>query len=89
MLNLLTCITLGAGAGCLAGLLMRGGWLGVFGNMGLGILGAVIGGFVPMIMWPGQFSFTGLDIGSLLTALIGAALLILMGRLFRIEHAPA
>ena len=51
---------------------MRGGGFGILGNIGVGIVGAVIGGFL--------FSLLGLSsggfIGSLVTAIVGAVVLL-------------
>ncbi len=66
-------LLIGAAAGWLAGLLMRGGGFGLLGNIVVGIVGAVIGGFL--------FGLAGISagggmIGSLVTAVIGAAVLL-------------
>ena len=39
-------LVIGALAGWLAGMLMKGGGFGLLGNIVVGIIGAVIGGFV-------------------------------------------
>ena len=71
-------LIIGAVAGWLAGLLMKGRGFGVFGNIGIGIVGAFIGAFL--------FSLLGLSasglIGSLITATAGAVfLLFIAGKL--------
>ena len=67
-------LALGALAGWLAGVLMKGGGFGLLGNIVVGILGAVIGGFA--------FSLLGIEteslIGSILTATAGAVILLLI-----------
>jgi uncharacterized membrane protein YeaQ/YmgE (transglycosylase-associated protein family) len=68
-------LLIGAVAGWLAGLLMRGGGFGLLGNILVGIVGAVIGGFL--------FGLAGISpgggmIGSLITAVMGAAVLLLI-----------
>ena len=72
-------LIIGAIAGWLAGKLMQGGGFGILGNIAVGIIGAVIGGFV--------FDFLGVQtsglIGSLVTAVIGAAMLLFVVGLFR------
>lgn len=65
-------LIIGGLAGWIAGNIMRGGGFGIFGNIGVGIVGALIGGFL--------FSLLGLSssgfIGSLVTATIGAVVLL-------------
>ena len=72
--SLIIFLALGAVAGWIAGLLMRGGGFGLLGNIVVGIIGAVIGGFL--------FSLLGISagglVGSLVTAVAGAAVLLLI-----------
>ena len=75
--SLLILLLIGAVAGFLAGLIVKGYGFGLVGNIIVGIVGAVFGGwFLPMLGL-----FTGGDIlGQIITATIGAvALLILIG----------
>jgi uncharacterized membrane protein YeaQ/YmgE (transglycosylase-associated protein family) len=69
---LLIFILVGAVAGWLAGLIMKGAGFGVIGNILVGIAGAFIGGFL--------FNFLGIHaggpIGSIITALAGAVVLL-------------
>lgn len=71
--NLPIFIVIGAFAGWLAGYLMRGD-LGLLGNTIVGILGAVIGGFVLDLL---GLTAHGL-VGSILTAIASAAVLLLL-----------
>lgn len=70
--GLLLFLVIGLVAGWLAGRLMRGGGLGLVGNLLVGIVGAFIGGWL--------FSQLGIAaggiIGALVTATIGAILLL-------------
>lgn len=68
-------LLIGAVAGWLAGLLMRGGGFGLLGNILVDIVGAVIGGF---LFGLAGISLGGGMIGSLITAVIGAAVLLLI-----------
>ena len=65
-------LVIGALAGWIAGSLMRGGGFGLLGNIAVGVVGAVLGGFV--------FDFVGVSaggfVGSLITAVVGAAILL-------------
>src|SRR5919201_5097734 len=65
-------IIIGGIAGALAGMVMRGGGFGILGDIIVGIVGAVIGGFIL-----GFFIKTTVGVwGSLVTAFIGACILI-------------
>ena len=65
-------LIIGAVAGWLAGLVMKGGGFGLLINIIVGIVGGVIGGWV--------FGFLGIEttsiIGSLITAFVGAIILL-------------
>ena len=86
--NWLIFLVIGAAAGWLAGALMKGRGFGLLGNIFIGVLGAVLGGY--LVGWLGRFGISihgllGLPahglIVSLITAFIGAALLLLLARL--------
>ncbi len=70
--SLLIFILVGAVAGWLAGLIMKGSGFGLIGNIVVGIVGAFIGGFI--------FQFLAIHIagiiGSIITALVGAVALL-------------
>lgn len=72
-------ILIGIAAGYLAGRIMRGGGFGWILNLLLGIFGGVLGGWV--------FSLFGLSstniIGNLITATIGAILILWIASFFR------
>lgn len=65
-------IIIGAIAGALAGMVMRGGGYGLVGDIIVGIVGALIGGFILSLFGLGANGF----IGTLITAFIGACILI-------------
>jgi len=70
-------LLIGAVAGWLAGQIMKGRGFGLLGNMLVGVVGAVIGGFLFGLF---GISAAGGMLGSLFTAVIGAvALLFLVG----------
>ena len=81
-LSLLGWIAVGIIAGWLTGKLMRGGGYGILMDLVLGLVGAVIGGWI----------FGGLGIlangvlGSLAAATVGAVILVATVRLFRAGH---
>jgi uncharacterized membrane protein YeaQ/YmgE (transglycosylase-associated protein family) len=76
--NILVWIIVGGIAGWLASLVVQGTGLGVIGDIIVGIVGALIGGFVVSLILPGTFNFDGFNIGSLIIAFIGAVILLLI-----------
>jgi len=79
MEGLLLLIFIGLVAGWLAGVLVKGGGFGVLGDIVVGVLGAVIGGYLFGVMGIGG---SGL-LGEILVATVGAILLIFVLRLIR------
>lgn len=67
-------ILIGAVAGWLAGLLVKGSGFGLFADIAVGIVGAFVGGWLAGLL--GFGASAGL-IGSIITATIGAVLLLL------------
>ena len=73
-------IIVGAVAGWLAGLVVRGGGFGLVGNIIVGIIGAFLGGWL--------FGVAGFSIGAgivntIFTAFIGAVVLLLIVRVIK------
>lgn len=71
IVSLVLWLVIGAVAGWLAGQIMKGGGFGLVGNIIIGIIGSLIGGFV----LGGFLSSLGM-IGSVITAVIGAVILL-------------
>ena len=71
-------IVLGLIAGWLAGLVMRGGGYGIIGDIILGIIGAVVGGFLSSALL--GVDVTGFNVTSLLIAVVGAIIVIAIAR---------
>ncbi|MEL6822870.1 MAG: GlsB/YeaQ/YmgE family stress response membrane protein [Calditrichota bacterium] len=69
---MITFLVVGAAAGFLAGYFMKGEGFGILGNLGIGIVGSLIGRFLFGVL---GLSSTGL-IGSLITATVGAVALL-------------
>lgn len=72
-------VVLGAIAGWVAGLLVKGDeGMGVIGHVVLGIVGALIAGFVVTLITNEDPMDGVLDISSLLTAIVGAVVLVIV-----------
>lgn len=82
-MNWLWFCLIGLAAGFLAGLIMRGKGFGFIGNLIVGIVGAVLGGWLFGVLNIERWLPHGL-VGSLITATAGAVvLLFLIGLIFR------
>jgi uncharacterized membrane protein YeaQ/YmgE (transglycosylase-associated protein family) len=80
-MGILAWIVLGLIAGWLAGQVMKGGGYGLIGDIVLGIVGAIIGGFLTGVLL-GRDMVTGFNIESIIVAFIGAVVLIGISRAF-------
>ncbi|MEX0650172.1 MAG: GlsB/YeaQ/YmgE family stress response membrane protein [Candidatus Andersenbacteria bacterium] len=83
MIELIFFLIIGGIAGWIASTMMKGHGMGLLANIVIGIIGAVIGGYV--------LGLFGIDlgglIGSLVTAVIGAVILLFIVGLFRSNTA--
>ena len=70
-------LVVGAIAGYLAGFLVKGDeGLGVIGHIALGIVGGLVGGFLAGILTGGNDYTTGINITTIIVAIIGAVVLV-------------
>ena len=75
LVTIIAWIVLGAIAGWIAGLLVRGDeGLGVIGHIVLGIVGALVGGFLAGALFSTNPIDGPLDLSSIVTATIGAVI---------------
>ncbi|MGA9851963.1 MAG: GlsB/YeaQ/YmgE family stress response membrane protein [Gammaproteobacteria bacterium] len=79
LIALILFLIIGAIAGWLAGLVVKGRGFGLLGDIVVGIVGAIIGGYLLAII---GFVAWGL-IGSLITAFIGAVVLLFIIKLIK------
>jgi uncharacterized membrane protein YeaQ/YmgE (transglycosylase-associated protein family) len=81
-MNLLLFIILGAISGWLASVIMKTDYAqGTLGDIVLGIVGALVGGFLFNLL--GSPGVTGFNLYSLIVSVIGAVVIIYLGRMFR------
>ncbi|WP_118181696.1 GlsB/YeaQ/YmgE family stress response membrane protein [Paraburkholderia phosphatilytica] len=78
--GLIAWIIIGAIAGWLAGVLVKGGGFGLIVDIIVGIVGAFIGGWLAGVL---GIHLGGGWIGSIITAVIGAVILLFIIRLIR------
>jgi uncharacterized membrane protein YeaQ/YmgE (transglycosylase-associated protein family) len=72
-------LVIGALAGWLAGVIMKGGGFGFIGNIVVGVVGAFLGGW----LLPKLGVSIGGDFGGFITAVIGAVILLFIVRLIK------
>lgn len=73
LMNILSWVILGAIAGWLAGMIMKTGTGNIVTNIIVGIIGAFVGGFIASMVGVGS---TGFSIVGLITAVVGAVVLL-------------
>jgi uncharacterized membrane protein YeaQ/YmgE (transglycosylase-associated protein family) len=78
-MDLIIFLAIGALAGWLAGVIMKGGGFGLIGDIVVGILGSFLGGW----LLPKVGLAIGGDFGGFITAVIGAVILIFIVRLIK------
>jgi uncharacterized membrane protein YeaQ/YmgE (transglycosylase-associated protein family) len=81
-MGLLAWIIVGLIAGWLAGVVMRGGGYGLLGDILVGIVGAIIGGFLAGALFGIPNPINGISVTSIIIAFLGAVILIAILRAF-------
>jgi uncharacterized membrane protein YeaQ/YmgE (transglycosylase-associated protein family) len=77
-MSILAWIVLGLVAGWLAGQFMKGGGYGLVGDLVLGIIGAIVGGFLSSTLL--GVDVTGFNVTSVVVAFVGACIVIGLSR---------
>jgi uncharacterized membrane protein YeaQ/YmgE (transglycosylase-associated protein family) len=80
-MGILAWIIVGIIAGWLAGLVMRGSGYGIVGDMVLGIVGALVGGFLAGALFNIPDPISGLNLTTLIVAFLGAVIVVALVRL--------
>ena len=81
-MTILSWIVVGLIAGFLAGVVVKGGGFGVIGDIIVGILGGLLGGWISVNLL-NLGDMTGINLGSILIAFVGAVILLLVLRLIK------
>ena len=79
-MSIIAWLVVGLIAGWLAGMVMKGGGYGVVGDMIVGILGALLGGFLAGVVFGADF-LSGINLVTILVAFLGAVILIAIVRM--------
>ena len=80
-MNVLTWIVVGMIAGWLAGVAMKGGGFGIVGDIIVGVVGALLGGFLASKMLNIADPVSGFNLETILVAFLGSVLVIFILRL--------
>ena len=81
-MTILAWIVVGLIAGFLAGVVVKGGGFGLIGDIVVGVIGGLLGGWISVNLL--HFgSMTGINLESILVAFVGAVILLLIVRLIR------
>ena len=78
-MSIIAWVLLGLIAGWLAGQFMRGGGYGIVGDIVLGIIGALAGGFLSGMLL--GVDVTGFNVPSVIIAFVGAVIVIVIARM--------
>ena len=80
-MSILSWIVVGLIAGWLAGVVMKGGGFGFIGNIIVGVIGGVLGGFIASEFFDIGAPMSGINLQSILIAFVGAVVLLIIVRL--------
>jgi len=82
-MGILSWIVVGAIAGWLTGLVMKGHGFGLLGNILVGVVGGLIGGWLAGPLFKISNAMNGITLTSILIAFLGGVVLMLVVRLLR------
>jgi len=80
MMNILSWIVVGLIAGWLAGQVMRGGGYGLIGDIIVGVVGGLLGGWIGTTLLHINAGVSGINLESILVAFVGAVVLLVLLR---------
>jgi uncharacterized membrane protein YeaQ/YmgE (transglycosylase-associated protein family) len=79
-MSIVAWLVVGLIAGWLAGQVMKGGGYGLIGDIVVGVVGALLGGFLAGVLFGGDF-ISGINITTIVVAFLGAIILIAVLRM--------
>jgi uncharacterized membrane protein YeaQ/YmgE (transglycosylase-associated protein family) len=82
-MGFLTWIIVGVIVGWLAGLVVRGRGFGLIGNIVIGVIGALIGGWLAGALFNVSDPISGFNLTTIFIAFLGAVLLLFVARLVK------
>jgi uncharacterized membrane protein YeaQ/YmgE (transglycosylase-associated protein family) len=82
-MGLFTWIIVGAIAGWLAGKVMKGRGFGLLGNIVIGVIGAMVGGWLAGSLLNISNAISGFNLQTILVAFLGSVIVLFIAKLFR------
>jgi uncharacterized membrane protein YeaQ/YmgE (transglycosylase-associated protein family) len=82
-MGLLTWLIVGAIAGRLAGQVMKGSGFGLIGNIVMGVIGALVGGWLAGALLDKENAISGFSLETIVVAFLGAVVVLYVARLLR------
>jgi uncharacterized membrane protein YeaQ/YmgE (transglycosylase-associated protein family) len=82
-MGLLTWIIVGAISGWLAGKVMKGRGFGLFGNIVIGVIGALVGGWLAGTLLNISNAISGFNLQTLLVAFLGSVIVLYVAKLLK------
>lgn len=83
VLGILTWLIIGAIAGWLAGQVTKGRGFGLIGNMIIGIIGALVGGWLAGTVFNISNAISGFNLTTIIVAFLGAVVVLYVARLIK------
>jgi uncharacterized membrane protein YeaQ/YmgE (transglycosylase-associated protein family) len=82
-MGVITWLVVGILAGWLAGVVMKGKGFGLFGNIVIGVIGALVGGWLAGTLFNIQNAISGFNLSTILIAFLGAVVVLYIARLIK------
>jgi len=82
-MGLLTWIVVGAIAGWLAGQVMKGSGFGLIGDIVIGVIGALVGGWLAGTFFKVPDAISGFNLTTIVVAFLGAVVVLFIARLLK------
>lgn len=83
-MGIISWLLVGIVAGWLAGLVMKGKGFGLIGNMVIGVVGALVGGWLAGALFSIHQPITGFNLSTIVVAFLGAVIVLYVARLAKI-----
>jgi len=81
--GLLTWLVVGVIVGWLAGIVVKGRGFGLIGNIVIGVIGALVGGWLAGALFNISDPISGFNLTTIIVAFLGAVLVLFIARLVR------
>jgi uncharacterized membrane protein YeaQ/YmgE (transglycosylase-associated protein family) len=82
-MGLLTWVVVGAIAGWLAGKVMKGSGFGLIGDIVIGVIGALVGGWLASTLFHVPGAISGFNLTTIIVAFLGAMVVLFVVRMLK------